>query len=891
MTEIKWHTIPIAEVLEQIGSNEIGLSEEEAGVRFLKYGPNALPKEKVRSIFSIFFSQFLSPLIFILILASIVVLLMGEVADGIIILFVIFFNAIVGTIQEGKAQNTLKALKNFIEGSATILRNGKTLIIPDKEVVLGDIIVLQEGEKIPADARLIVGHSLQIDESSLTGESNPIEKTINEIFNENTPVSDRRNMVWRGTNVASGNAHAVVIATGISTEIGKISKAITSIDEDVPLRKNIANLSKLIIGAVVFMGISIFFLGILQGESMRHMFATVVSMAVSVIPEGLPVVMTLVLASGVWRMTKKNVLVKKLQAVEALGQANIIAVDKTGTLTKNEMVLEKVYVDGKMYSIGGSGYEIKGDISLDGSVIDPLNHPDLLVAGKVAGFCTNAKAIYLEESKKWKVSGDPTEAAMGIFAQKIGFKNLAYETEKIFEIAFDYITKYHLNVYKFEGKNFLTAVGAPEKILDLCNRVWRKQKSEKLSGLEKEEIEKVFLNMSKEGYRILGVAFDPNNEKIINPEKISHLTFVGFFGLKDPLRGEVHDSIEKANSAGIRVVMITGDHKVTASAIAKEAGIFHKDDEIITGEELEKLSDAELMERFNNVSVFARVTPSNKMKIIELFKKRGDVVAMTGDGVNDAPSLAAADLGVAMGNIGTEVAKEASDIILLDDNFGNIISAVEEGRSIYKTIKKVVLYLFSGSLGQVLAIIGGMFLGLPLLILPAQIIWLNFVTDGFLDISLAMEPKGKGLLRQQIKHSKYILDWFSTRRMIFMGIIIAIGTLFIFSKYLDSGLEKALTISMTTLVVFQWLNAWNCKSERRSLFSVNLFNNLYLVGATVIVITLQLFAIYTPFLQKILHTVPLNLFDWIFVISIAFSIIVFEEIKKFFTRQAYKNFA
>ena len=885
MKETNWHAIPIPEVFKQIQSTESGLSEKEAHARLLTYGLNILPEEKVHGLFYIFFSHFLSPLILILILASITVLFMGETADGLIILFVLIFNAVVGTIQEGRAQNTLKALKNFVEGSATVLRGGKTLIIPDKEVVLGDILVLQEGEKVPADIRLIAVHSLRVNESSLTGESTSVEKIVNKILNKNTTVPDRRNMVFRGTNIASGNAHGVVVATGISTEIGKISKAIVSINDDVPLRKNIANLSKLIIGTVVFIGFLVFFLGIALGEDVRQMFATVVSMAVSVIPEGLPIVMTLVLASGVWRMTKKNVLVKKLQAVEALGQANIIAVDKTGTLTKNEMVLEKVYVDGKMYSVEGCGYEAKGDISLDGSVINPLNHPDLLMAGRVAGFCANAKAIYLEESKKWKVSGDPTEAAMGVFSQKIGFKNLIGETEKIFEIPFDYLTKYHLNIYKFEGKNFLTAVGAPEKILGLCDRVWRKQKSEKLSEQEKEEIENVFLKMSKNGYRILGLAIDPSSGASVSTSNLSHLTFVGFFGLKDPLREEAREAIEKANSAGIRVIMITGDHKVTASAVAIEAGILHEEDGIITGEELGKLSDSELMNRFNKVSVFARVEPVHKMKIIELFKKRGDIVAMTGDGVNDAPSLAVADLGVAMGNIGTEVAKEASDIVLLDDNFGNIISAVEEGRSIYKTIKKVVLYLFSTSIGEVLAIIGSILLGFPLLILPAQIIWLNFVTDGFLDVSLAMEPKEEGLLKHRMKHSKYILDWFSVQRMIFMGIIIAIGTLFIFSEYLDSGIGKAITMSMTTLAIFQWFNVWNCKNEKISLFSINPFKNLYLVGATIIVITLQLLAIYTPFLQKILHTVPLNFSDWVFATSVAVSIIILEEIRKFFIRR------
>ncbi len=886
MVETKWHSLAVPEVFKLIKSQEQGLQKDDIAERLKIHGPNSLPEAEVPGIFSLFLSQFLSPLIFILILAAIVVLLMGETVDGLIILFVLFFNAIIGTIQEGKAQNTLKALKHFIEGSATVLRDNKIVIITDSGVVPGDILILQEGEKVPADARLLMTHSLKVDEASLTGESLPVEKNAIDEFPADTQISDRKNMVWKGTNIASGDAHAVVVATGIHTEIGKISTAISSIYEDVPLRKNIANLSRLIIFMVGIIGVLVFFLGVAREESMRQMFATVISMAVSIIPEGLPIVMTLVLASGVWRMTHKNVLVKKLQAVEALGQVHIIAVDKTGTLTKNEMKVETVYVDTKIYSVGGGGYEPTGTVSYEGATVEPLNHPDLLMAGRVAHYSAMAKAVYNEESKRWKVSGDPTEAAMRVFAQKVGFTTDGTEDPNIFEIPFSYVTKYHLSIHTSDGKNFLSVSGAPEKVLALCDRIWRTQKSEKLSRKEREEIEEVFLQMSRGGYRVIALAMNADSASVVTGEELPSLTFVGFFGLRDPLRTEVHEAVEKANSAGIKVIMITGDHTITASAIGKEAGILKEHGTVITGEEIEKLTDTELMKKFDTVHIFARVTPMHKMKIIELFKKKGQIIAMTGDGVNDAPSLAAADLGIAMGNIGTEVAKEAADIILLDDNFGNIISAVEEGRSIYKTIKKVVLYLFSTSVGEVLAITGSILLGFPLIVLPAQIIWLNFVTDGFLDISLAMEPKEDGLLKHRIKHSKYILDWFSVKRMLYMGTIIALGSLFIFSVYLKLDPTKALTVSMTTLAVFQWFNAWNCKSEKKSLLTINSFKNVYLIGATSIVVTLQLLAVYTPFLQKILHTVPLDLSDWIFILSVSMSILGLEELRKFFGRRS-----
>ncbi|MBI4085757.1 MAG: HAD-IC family P-type ATPase [Candidatus Liptonbacteria bacterium] len=879
--EFKWHAVSAQDALKRAHSSETGLSADEVLARLQKYGNNSLPAQKTRGVFSIFLSQFLSPLISVLMGAAVIVLFMGETADGLIIFFVLFFNAVVGTIQEGKAQNTLKALKEFIEGSATVVRGGKIFIISDKEVVPGDILILQEGEKIPADARIITVHSLRVDESGLTGESIPVGKVAAALSGAAALIQDRKNIVFKGTNIVGGNGQAVVIATGLSTEIGKISKEIASIDTDVPLKKSIAGLSRIIIGAVLGIGGLIFILGILRGVDLRQMFAVVVSLSVSIIPEGLPIVMTLVLASGVWRMTKQNVLVKKLQAVEALGQAKIIAVDKTGTLTKNEMAIQKVYVDGKTYDIGGAGYEPQGEVSFEGTVIDPLNYPEMLLAGRVASFCADAKVVYSEESKKWKVSGDPTEASMTVFAQKVGFKDIDGTSEKILELPFDYLAKYHLTVHKFEGKNFLAAVGAPEKIIELCSRIWRKQKSEKLSPQEKQEIENVFLKLSREGYRVVALAIDPDAEKTTEIQKPSDLIFVGFFGMRDPLREEVYDAVRNANAAGIRIVMITGDHKITAHAIAVEAGIARPEDEVITGDELEIHSDAELLKRFDASNVFARVTPNHKLRIIELFRKRGEVVAMTGDGVNDAPSLAAADLGVAMGIIGTEVAKEAADIVLLDDNFGNIISAVEEGRSIYRTIKKVVLYLFSTSIGEALTIVGAISLGFPLPVLPAQIIWLNLVTDGFLDVALAMEPKEDGLLSSHsAKPSKYILDSFTIKRMAFMGVIIALGTLFIFSQYLDGNIEKAVTVSLTTLAVFQWFNAWNCKNETKSIFSANPFGNIYLVGATLTVIVLQLMAVYNPFFQKFLHTTSLNFVEWVYIVGMAASVLVFEEARK-----------
>src|SRR3989338_10338286 len=455
-------------IFAELGTGEEGVAGAEAALRLGRSGPNTLPAGKVPGVFYVFFSQFLSPLIYILMFAAMLVFYMGEVTDAVIIFLVLIFNAAVGTAQEGRAQNTLLALKKFVQGSATVLREGKIIIIPDVEVVAGDIVLLQEGEKVPADARLCDTHSLRIDESMLTGESLPLQKKTEPIGEDDLPVQDMRNMVFKGTSVVGGFGKAVVTATGLDTEIGKISQKVASLSEDLPLKKNVDLLSGVIIKAVLAISLIILALGLFRGESFSHIFATFVSLAVSVIPEGLPIVITLVLATGVWRMSKKNVLVKKLQAVEGLGQANIIAVDKTGTLTKNEMMLSKVYIGGHMYDITGSGYEPEGEIILNGDSVDPLNHEDLLLAGRVAFFCSNANTMYVEETKQWKISGDPTEAALGVFAKKVGFKDFEKETEKIFELPFDYTNKYHLTIHKFEDKNFLTLVGAPEKVLRLA---------------------------------------------------------------------------------------------------------------------------------------------------------------------------------------------------------------------------------------------------------------------------------------------------------------------------------------------------------------------------------------------------------------------------------------
>ncbi len=872
------------EVIQELNSSKSGLNSSEAQKRLTEYGSNTLPEGKQDNLLTIFIGQFKSPLIYILFIASLIVFIVEETkTDGFIILFVLIFNAVLGTIQEGKAQNTLLALKNIIESNATVLRNNKEVIIKDTDLVPGDILILNEGERIGADARVILSNNLQVDESSLTGESQPVHKITDALNNSKTLTSDQINMIFKGTHIVSGHGMAIVTATGLKTVIGKISKTISEIDSKIPLKAKIAHLSHMIVIGVMVLVVVLFLVGIATGKSVATMFIVVVSLTVSTVPEGLPIVMTLILAQGVWRMSKKNVLVKKLQAVEALGQAKIIAVDKTGTLTKNEMLVKRVYINDKIYNIGGIGYEPSGEVSINDNEINSSDHPDILFMGKIATLNANAKVMFSED--RIKIIGDPTEAALTVFGEKIGFyKNkLEQESVKLAEIPFDYAKKYHATIHNIDNQQFSTFIGAPEVILEKCNKIWGLNNTHSaLSPEINTNLHNTLTKMSHDGLRMLAcaIAKHPLTSAPVTLNEQS-LIFVGFFGLTDSLRPEVYEAMHKAKAAGIKVVMITGDHKITATAIARNIGIYQDGDEILTGQEIDSLTDVELSKVITNVSVFARVSPEHKMHIIKAYQLNGNIVAMTGDGVNDAPSLVAADLGVSMGKIGTEVAKSASDLVLLDDNFGSIISAVEEGRNIYKTIKKVILFLFSTNLGEVITISVAIFLNFPLPLLATHIIWLNLVTDSFLDVGLAMDPKDSNLVNgSSPQNQKHLIDKHMFQRMLMMAITMSIGTLFIFIMFKDTDLLKAQTISLTVLAIFQWFNVWNCRSDTRSLLKTNPFSNKFLIGATFIVIILHLFAIYHPFMQKMLHTVPLTITEWLFIIPMGLAIIIVEEIRK-----------
>ncbi len=879
-----WHTKEISSILSELATTERGLTASEALMYLKNNGENALPEAKKVTIFQIFLKQFEGAIIYILLIAALIVFLMGDFADGFIILAVLILNAVIGTIQEGKSQDTLSALRNFVTTNATVFRDGVEVIVPDKELVVGDVITLKEGDKVPADARIISVSTLKVDESALTGESEPVLKNPEVISRAETAVADQKNMLFKATYVVGGTAKAVVVAIGIQTVIGRISEKIKTVDTEVPLKANIRKLSKFIIIGVLAISVGIFVLGITYGNSVREMFSTVVAIAVSAIPEGLPLVVTLILATGVARMSKRNALVKRLQAVEALGQAKILAVDKTGTITLNQMMVSKLYVDDSFYDVSGNGYEPKGSVLREGSEIEHMNHPDILMLGKISAFTSLAATAFSKAEERWvRISGDPTEAALLVFSQKMGFSKEALEKEnpQIFEIPFSSALKYHATINSLEDGPVFSISGAPEIILSHSKHFLRNGKHVEMTKEDRLRFESTLLEMSREGLRVLGCALKANVSNVIDTHALPNLCFVGFVGISDAIRPETRQAVEDAQKAGIKVVMITGDFEETARALGKKAHIYKDGDEVITGVELDTMSNDQLIPKLLKATVFARVSPDHKLKIIELYRSQGIVIAMTGDGVNDALSLAAADLGIAMGKVGTEVAKEAADIVLLDDNFGSVIAAVEEGRNIYHTIKKVIFYLFSTSLGTIIVIITSILLGYPLPILAGQIIWLNFVTDGFLVAALALEPKEEGALRGRFKQDiRAFIDGPMIRRMCLVSGMMAFGTLYLFKDYVGGDYAKATTIALTVLVVFQWFNAWNCRSEMKSVFTMNIFENKFLVWATGIVVGLQMFALYLPFMQNILHTVPLSFGEWIVVIGISLSIILVDETRK-----------
>lgn len=864
-----------------------GLTTEEARRRLVKYGPNALPEPKRETWLVVFFRQFQNPLIYILVAAATIIFFVGDSKlDAFIILGVLCFNAIVGAVQEGRTRSILLSLKRFISTSSIVLRDGKKILVDDVTLVPGDIILLQEGQKVPADAYVIDSNALQLDEAVLTGESRAVFKVscLTDLYDP----ALKNHMLCKGTHVLSGSGKAVVYATGGATEIGSIHKDIELIETDMPLKKEMARLSTWLLIGVLSLCFLFFIMGLIAGEPIRELLVMLTALFICIVPEGLPVVMALVLVTGVYRMAKERVLVKRLQAVEGLGRANVIIVDKTGTLTRNELVVSALVTKTQRCAVTGEGYFVQGQVTC-------INQADADIQKMAqAALLLNATEVtYDAKNKVFDIKGDPTEAALAICAEKLGYTHdsLKNDFKKIYEIPFDPKRKYHAGFFAYQDTGMFFVIGAPELLFEFA----------KADGL-KEQLDLLL----KEGLRVVAVAsgvfdlhlFDAVSSQADEAELAqrtvqTHIDQVhGLFGIQDSIRSEVPDMVRKAHEAGLSVVMATGDHRDTALNVARKVGIYQDaTDECMTGSELDELSDEQLLDRLENIKVYARLLPQQKLRLMQLYHKKNHIIAMTGDGINDAPALVAADLGIAMGGIGSEVAKEAADIVLFDDSFANIIRAIEQGRHIFYTLKRVILYFFATNTGEVLIVLLALLWNivdgdLPLPLTAAQILWLNLVTDGFLDVSLSMEPQEEGLLDPNwLTKKMHLLDRNAILKIFFYAIPMAFGSLWIFLQYYQTDLPLARTMALLTMAMYQWFNAINCRSQTKSLVSIGFFSNRWLLLATSFVLFLQLLLVYSPFMQYIFKTVPLTFGQWAQVFAITAPLVLIDEVRKAIVRK------
>lgn len=876
-------------VLKTLDTSETGLSSGEAENRLKKYGKNELKEEEKTSVFKLLFSQFKSFLILILIVAALVSAFLGEIVDALVILFTVFLAGVLGFVQEYRAEESIKLLKSLTSPEALVVRDGKEVKVPSSLLVPGDILILQAGDRIPADARLLEAQSLKIDESSLTGESVPVEKSIKILLPE-TPQPDRKNMAYTGTSVTYGRGKAVITATGMSTAFGKLAGLLGEIErERTPLQEKLDQFGRWLGAATLIVVAFVAVLGIFKGFDPFEMFLWGVALAVAAIPEALPAVVTVGLALGVRRMVKRHALVRKLPSVETLGSTNIICTDKTGTLTQNKMTVEKVYVNGTMLSVTGNGYEPVGDFFKEGQpVSEDIHLHKLLVTGAL---CNDAGLV--EEEGIGDIIGDPTEGALVVAAAKKGIwrPDLELGHRRIGEVPFSSERKMMTTLNTSEEGVYAYSKGAPEVILDCCTKIF-------LGGQEKEltpEIRKEILNtvneMANQTLRVMGFAYRQVPENIVPEEAEKDMVFAGLMGMRDPPREEVKVAIATCTDAGIRTVMITGDHKTTAFAIAREIGIYREGDLVLKGTELDALGDKEFEDMVEKVSVYARVYPEHKLKVVNALKKKGYIVAMTGDGVNDAPALKAADMGIAMGITGTEVSKEASSMILTDDNFASIVSAVEEGRNILKNIKNFIAYGLTCHIGVVLIVLVGVLAWQILPVIAVQILWINLITDGLPPMALSLEAPDRGLMKQKPRKST---EGLVSRRMLIaslgLGALIAVQSLGVLSWALEEGmpLPKIQTLIFTLVVISLMFNAFNWRSDRLSVFSLGIFTNRPLIYAILSTVLLQLAAIYVPVLQTAFRTVPLSLSDWGMIIPLASTTLIVMEVVKYLERRAHR---
>lgn len=886
-----WHTQDGEAVLAQLGSKRTGLSSAEAAKRLAEFGPNELKEAEPIRPWQIFLAQFTSLIIWILIAAGLLSGVLGEWVDAGAILAIVVLNAVIGFYQEFSAEKSIAALKKMTAPRATVRRDAKVISIAAAEVVPGDIIELEAGDLVPADARLLETAALKCVESALTGESDAVEKQPQPLEREDVPLGDRTNMVFMGTSVANGTGRAVVVGTGMKTEIGHIANLMQqAADEATPLQENLAAFGRLLVWASLGIVALLFVLGLMRGMGLLEMFMTSVSLAVAAVPEGLPAVVTVALALGVMRMSRRRALVRKLPAVETLGSTNVICTDKTGTLTVGEMTVRELYVAGATFHVTGEGYAPDGGVLFEGEATDARHAAPLLELATVLVGCNNAHLVL--EDGRWKIIGDPTEGALLAAGHKAGAskERLDRELPRHHEIPFDSDRK-RRTVVRLSPDDRLRALvnGAPDMLLDRCTRLYTADGVRPMTSEDRERITAQNAAMAKRALRVLGSAYrDLNPSDELTAEAVERdLVFVGLAGMHDPPRAEAKEAVSKCRAAGIRVVMITGDHPHTALAIARELGIANHEDIALAGADLDKLSDADLRERAAKVAVYARVTAEHKLRIIRAWKANDAVVAMTGDGVNDAPAIKGADIGVAMGRTGTEVTKQAADIIVTDDNFASIVAAVEEGRGIYDNIRKTLQYLLAGNCGELLLMTACIVVGLPVPLLPIHLLWINLVTDGLPALCLATDPIDPDVMKRHPRRRTEKITGGA-----FLGTMALTGALtsgvsfavYLYGLHYESE-ARARTHAFAALVFAELLRSFGARSETKPLWRIPLLSNLNLLLVVSVSFSLQVVSHHFQPLAMFLKTSLMSASDCLMLLGASIIPLAGIEVAKRFRRQ------
>lgn len=888
-----WYNKSKNDVIAELKTDEIsGLSQSEAEARLTTYGKNELEAQAKKSFWAKLAAQFADFLIIILLVAAGISAVVGEKEDAIVILAIVVINAVLGIYQEGKAEKSVEALQKMSAPNAKVIRNGKQSEIPASDIVPGDIVVLEAGDIVPADLRLIESSNLKIEEASLTGESVPVEKDAKEVIEGAAGIGDRHNMGFSSTIVTYGRGKGVVTTTGHNTEIGNIATKIQSYEEEeTPLQVKLNQLGKLLGTLTIGICIVVFVVGLIQGRGVLEMLLTSISLAVAAIPEGLPAIVTIVLAIGMNRMADRNAIVKKLLAVETLGATSVICSDKTGTLTQNEMTVVKAYVDDKILDVEGGGYEPVGAVKFEGTEIS-IN--DLANLRNLASIGALANDAHLDNSSgMYRVAGDPTEGAIVTFAGKLG--QTTQELNKAFprveELPFDSARKmmstFHTNY--IENKVVSFTKGAPDIVISRCKFIAINGDVLVFSDKLKEKVLEVNKEFARSALRVLSAAYkewDRVPEHVTSDTVEKDMVFVGLVGMIDPARPEVKEAIRECKEAGIEAVMITGDYKETAYAIAKDLGMVETEDQAMMGAELDNLTDEELREVVKKTKVYARVSPEHKVKIVTALKENGHITSMTGDGVNDALALKKADIGVAMGITGTDVAKNTAEVILTDDNFATIVNAVEEGRIIFSNIKKFVFFLLSCNVGEILIVFTSILMNLPVPMLPIQLLWLNLVTDSFPAMALGVEKAEPRIMNQPPRDTKEaIIDKSMMGGIVFQAVAISIASLLAYYWGLkhypgESGLIHARSIVFTTLITAELLRAFSSRSQDFTLFKIGFFSNMRMNQAVIASFALTVAVLYVPVFNGIFNVVPLTLQDWEIVMSFAFIPLVIGELYK-----------